>query len=107
MPAKLTTTIRKIYSVPNPENSAVIEEFYQYMRDNGSSVHHQNNNLKAIIAFANFLGSNITFDNMQKKEQILAFLDGKIKTEDLEKRMSVKDKIYSFNSQNTCSLRSN
>jgi hypothetical protein len=58
MPAKLTTTINKISSVPNPINSVIIREFSEYMKDNGSS-EHQNNNLKTVIAFANFLGSHI------------------------------------------------
>ena len=60
MPAKLITTINKIQIVPNQTNSAIIREFYQYMDSTDSSVHHKNNNLKVIIAFANFLGSNIT-----------------------------------------------
>ncbi len=79
MPAKLTTTINKISSVPNSTNSTIIQEFSEYMKENGSSEHHQNNNLKAIIAFASFLGSHTTFYDIQKKEQIGAFLDTKIK----------------------------
>ncbi|PWU82111.1 MAG: hypothetical protein DLM72_03360 [Candidatus Nitrosopolaris wilkensis] len=86
MPAKLTTTINKISSVPNPTNSAIIQEFSEYMKENGSSEHHQNNNLKAIIAFAKFLGSHVTFYDVQKKEQITAFLDTKINKEDNEKK---------------------
>jgi integrase/recombinase XerD len=88
MPAKLTTTINKIQSVPNQTNSVIIDEFYQYMKDSDSSVHHQNNNLKVIIAFANFLGPGIKFYEIKKKEQILAFLNTKIKdpNHDPEKR---------------------
>jgi integrase/recombinase XerD len=88
MPAKLTTTINKIQSIPNQTNSVIIDEFYQYMKDSDSSVHHQNNNLKVIIAFANFLGPGIKFYEIKKKEQILAFLNTKIKdpNHDPEKR---------------------
>ena len=86
MPAKLTTTINKISSVPNPTNSTIIQEFSKYMKENGSSEHHQNNNLKAIIAFASFLGSHTTFYDIQKKEQIAAFLDTKINREDNENK---------------------
>jgi TFIIF-interacting CTD phosphatase-like protein len=57
MPAKLTTTINKIQLVPNQTNSAVIHEFYEYMKNSDFSVHHKNNNLNVVIAFANFLGS--------------------------------------------------
>jgi hypothetical protein len=75
MPAKLITTINKIKSVPNQTNSAIINEFYQYMKDSDSSVDHQNNNLKVVIAFANFLGPDIPFYEIKKKEQILEFLN--------------------------------
>ena len=85
---QLTTTINKIQSVPNQTNSVIINEFNQYMKDNDSSVHHQNNNLKVVIAFANFLGPSITFYEIKKKQQILAFLNTKIKdlNHDPEKR---------------------
>ena len=86
MPAKLSTTINKISSVPNPTNSTIIQEFSEYMKGNGSSEHHQNNNLKAVIAFTKFLGPHITFHDIQKKEQIAAFLDTKINREDNEKK---------------------
>ena len=79
MPIKLTTTISKIASLSNSTNSALINEFYQYMKSNGSSERHQNNNLKAVIAFANFLGTDTTFFDVQLKEQITSFLDTKIK----------------------------
>jgi hypothetical protein len=32
-----------------------------------------------MVAFANFLGTDVNFYNIQKKEQIIAFLDTKIK----------------------------
>jgi hypothetical protein len=78
MPAKLSTTISKISSVPNPTSCTIIHEFSEYMKENGASEHHQNNNLKAIIIFASFLGSHTTFYGIQKKDQIAAFLDTKI-----------------------------
>jgi hypothetical protein len=61
MPAKLTTTINSIETVPNLINSDIIHEFYQYMTSTDSSIHHKNNNLKVIIVFANFLGSDVNF----------------------------------------------
>jgi hypothetical protein len=84
MPAKLTATINKIQTVPNQTNSAIIHDFYQYMDNTDSSVHHKNNNLKVVIAFANFLGSNVTFHEIKKKEQILEFLNTKIKDPELD-----------------------
>ena len=61
-------------------------EFSGYMKGNGSSEHHQNNNLKAVIAFAKFIGPHSTFYQIQTKEQIITFLDTKINTEDNEKK---------------------
>ena len=88
MATKLTSTISKIASLPNSTNSALIDEFYQYMKSNGTSERHQNNNLKAVIAFANFLGTDTTFFDVQLKEQIMSFLDTKIKNvvEDPDKK---------------------
>jgi hypothetical protein len=88
MPSKLTTTLPKISQVPNKTNSAIIEEFCTYMKTKGSSEHHQNNNLKVVIAYANFLSSDTTFFDVQQKSQITAFLDKKAKPpeEDPEKK---------------------
>jgi hypothetical protein len=47
------------------------------MRSNGSSEHHQNNNLKVIIRFSNFIRSS--FYDIHKTEQILEFLNQKVK----------------------------
>ena len=79
MPQKLTTTIKKISMVPNSINSSVIQEFHRYMQSSGSSERNQNNNLKAIIAFANFVGHDTSFDDIRRSEQILRYLDTKIK----------------------------
>jgi integrase/recombinase XerD len=87
LPSKLTTTINKIALLHNSANSALINDFHQYMKSNGASERHQNNNLKAVIAFANFLGTDITFLDVQLKEQITSFLDTKIKNvEDPDKK---------------------
>ena len=80
MPLKLTTTVSKIATAPNPTKAAIINEFYQYMKANGASEHHQNNNLKVVIAFAKFLGPDISFYDIKRKEQIIRFLDTKAKT---------------------------
>jgi integrase/recombinase XerD len=82
---KLSTIVdNKIGIVPNKENSAIIYEFYNYMQEKGSSENHQVNNLKVVINFANFLGPDITFYNISKREQITAFLNTKIKSYDID-----------------------
>lgn len=79
MPTKLTTTISKIASIPNSVNSELVNDFYEYMKSNSASERHQNNNLKVMIAYAKFLGTDVSFYNIRRKEQIIAFLDTKVK----------------------------
>ena len=70
MPLKLSTTIGKIQNIPNSKNIEIINEFLEYMRSNGSSEHHQNNNLKVVIAYGNFIGNDNSFLDINKKEDI-------------------------------------
>jgi hypothetical protein len=83
MPAKLTTTINKIQTVPNPTNAEIIGEFYDYMKGSDVSENHQNNCLKVVIALAKFLGTGITFYDIKNREQITTFLDTKVKSREL------------------------
>src|SRR5215203_534558 len=96
MVAKLSTTISKIQNLPNSSNGKTLNEFLMYMKNNGSSERHQNNNLIVMIEFANYFDSNTTFYDMNKKEQILSFLDTKIKksTKEPKKRMIKRLKHY-------------
>ena len=56
MPTKLITTIKQIKTaVSNPVNSALINDFYQYMKANGASERHQNNNLNTIYTYMIYL----------------------------------------------------
>jgi hypothetical protein len=82
MPLKLSTTIGKIQNIPNYKNIEIVNKFLEYMRSNGSSEHHQNNNLKVVLAFGNFIDKNISFYDINKKEQILEFLYTKVKNMD-------------------------
>jgi integrase/recombinase XerD len=80
MPVKLTTTLSNISkSIINTTNSTLVYEFFHYLRANGTSESYQNGNLKILTYFAKFLGPNTDFYDINKKEQILAFLDTKIK----------------------------
>lgn len=69
-------------------NSKLIEDFHSYMKGNATSERHQNNNLKAVIAFAEFIGYETTFYQISTKEQVTKFLDKKIRSnsEDPEQR---------------------
>jgi integrase/recombinase XerD len=61
MAMKLSTTLSHITTIPNSTNSKVINEFYYYLKGIGTSENYQNQNLKAIINYATFLGPEITF----------------------------------------------
>ena len=82
MPTKLSTTIKKIESVRNPDNARLIFEFHKFMKSNGSSERHQNNNLKAIISYANYLGPNVILSSVKTSQEVVSFLDTKIKTKE-------------------------
>jgi len=84
MVAKLSTTINKIQNLSNSPNSKTLNEFLFYMKNNGSSERHQNNNLIVMIEFANYFDSNTTFYDINKKEQIILFLDTKIKDSSID-----------------------
>jgi len=82
---KLSTIVdNKIGLVSNKENSSIIYDFYKYMQEKGSSDNHQVNNLKVVIDFANFLGPDITFYEVSRKEEIISFLNRKIKSSDID-----------------------
>jgi hypothetical protein len=83
LPAKLTTTINRINTkVSNIVNRELITEFYNYLTNIDTSENYQNGLLKVIIRYAEYLGPNVTFNQIQDKEQILKFLDLKKKMED-------------------------
>jgi len=79
VPVKLTTTIANISLVPHATNRTLLHEFNQYMKSIGTSESYQNGNLKIMIYFAKFLGSQISLREIRKKEQIIAFLNTRTK----------------------------
>jgi hypothetical protein len=52
------------------------------MKNNGASERHQNNNLKAILNYANFLGGKINFTEISKTEEVISFLNTKIRSQE-------------------------
>ena len=54
------------------------------MKVNGTSENYQNQNLKAMIVFPNFLGSVTNFFDIKTKQQVLAFLDTRIKKSEID-----------------------
>ena len=82
MPAKLTTTIKNIdIKVTNQTNRQIIKDFYEYLQNIDTSENYQNGLLKVLIRYAEYIGINTTFYQIQEKEQILEFLDLKRKAD--------------------------
>ncbi len=84
MPAKLATTVSKIESLSNNVNSRLISELYDYMKKNGLSESHTNNTLKTNMLFSVFLGPDVSYYDVKSKEQIMNFLDSKMKNPELD-----------------------
>jgi hypothetical protein len=82
MPVKLVTTIKNIDLIENSVNSELIHGFYRYLKSNNTSESYQNQNIKALINFAKFLGPNKDFCQIIKRKEILTFLDSKIKSKE-------------------------
>ena len=83
MPIRLDTVFVKIEQMPNRVNSDLLREFYQLMKDNGTSQNYQKGNLKAMIHFSEHMGQGTSFFDVDHK-QVLRFLDTKIKPEQIE-----------------------
>lgn len=61
MTVRLSTTVRNAgIDVPNEQNVKIITQFFEFMKRIGTSERYQNNNLKAIIAYSQFVGPSIT-----------------------------------------------
>ncbi len=88
MTAKLSTTVNYIETLTSAKNRRLIHQFYEFMKRNGNSQAYQNNNLKVVIAYSQFLGQMISLETISNKSQIISFLDTKIKgiEEDPDKR---------------------
>jgi len=56
MPIRLDTVLRKVEQMSNGVNSDLLKDFYQRMKDNGTSQNYQKGNLKAMIHFAERIG---------------------------------------------------
>ncbi len=88
VPIRLSTTVSKFSSLLNAQNASLLMELYEFMKNNGLSERHMINTLKTNLAFAEFLGPDVSFHDVTKRDRILSFLDSKIKSieEDPDKK---------------------
>lgn len=84
MPIRLDTVLKKVEDLPNRINSDLLKDFYRHMKDNGTSQNYQKGNLKAMVHFAEHLDLAISFYNVNQQEQIVKFLDTKVKPEQVD-----------------------
>jgi hypothetical protein len=67
----------------NEVNSDLLKDFYQHMKDNGTSQNYQKGNLKAMNHFGEYIGAATSFYDVDHK-QVVRFLDTKIKPEQID-----------------------
>lgn len=84
MPVKLSTTVEKIGKIENVQNRFLVTQYHKFMDSTSASERHQNNNLKVILSYVNYLGKDISLSNIKKCDSILSFLETKKKNKDLD-----------------------
>jgi len=79
----------------NQKNCKLILKFHDFMKENGASERHQNNNLKAIFAYSRFIDSRLLID-INRQEDVISFLQTKIKSkeEDCEQKWIITYNDY-------------
>ena len=77
MPTKLANILKKVNALANRKNAALLIEFYEYLVSVRTSERYQNDVLKVLIKFSEFVDCDLI--RIQKREQILAFLNTKRK----------------------------
>ena len=79
MPMKLPTTLRHLQYLASIVNRTVLLEFHEYLKEVDTIENYQNQMLKELISYAEFLNSTSFYD-VHRKEQITLFLDTKAKS---------------------------
>jgi hypothetical protein len=82
MPVKLSTTLNKIEKIENVQNRFLVKQYHKFMDSTGASERHQNNNLKVIHYYVNYLGKDIFLSSIKSCDSIISFLETKKKAKD-------------------------
>ena len=77
MPTKLANILKKVEALANRKNATLLIEFYEYLVSQRTSERYQNDVLKVLIKFSEFVDCDL--DRIHKREHILAFLNTKRK----------------------------
>lgn len=80
MPVTLLTTVNNISrKIPNLKNAAIVNSYYEFMKEAGNSERYQRDCLKCIISYSIYLGDK-SIDQIKDKETILKYLKTKEKS---------------------------
>jgi|RhiMethySRZTD1v2_1073278.scaffolds.fasta_scaffold2700729_2 hypothetical protein len=80
MPTKLKDTLEKVRKLDNKYNSGLLIKFYEYLRDVRTSEMYKTDVLKGFVKFSEFINDNLLY--VQKKDQVIAFLNTEIKNKE-------------------------
>ena len=87
MPVKLSTTLEKIDRIENAQNRFLVKEYHKFMDSNGASERHQNNNLKVILSYVNYISKDTFLSTIKTCDTILSFLETKKKSKDPDQKL--------------------
>jgi hypothetical protein len=72
----------KIEKIENNRNRLLVKQYYKFMDSTDSSGRHQNNNLKLILSYVDFIGNDISLSSIDKIDSIIFFLKTKKRSKD-------------------------
>lgn len=83
MAMKLSTTLQHVNTIPHNVNAEVVKEFYEYLKEIGTSENFQKQNLKQITGFARFLEGekHFTISRRDGTNHLVFLIEGTIKFE--------------------------
>jgi integrase/recombinase XerD len=84
---RLRLTLARVDKLSNKVNAELISEFYQFLKTHDTSETWQDNNVKALVHFAETIAKDdprLTFQQINTKECILQFVDSKRKPVDVD-----------------------
>lgn len=74
--------IRKIDKIENSQNCFLVKQYNKFMISTGASERYQNNNLKVILSYVNYLEKNTYLSSIKTCDSVLSFLETKKKSKD-------------------------
>jgi len=83
MSIKINTLLRNIESLSNKDNSTILLDFYNYLKEKDLSENHIQNNLKVMLDFVKYLDT-ANLSKVNSRDQIILYLNTKIKDSSID-----------------------